>query len=123
MTVPKPQFAPGKQPDLPLSGENKAKVTNRDHDWLSTAEKLNRKDLETTEKELELIRGALSELEAGLETKGSSRRVRDKMYRMKACKEYSGSRLHMLEERLRQIQAWSSDEVAEEEVPDRVPDE
>ncbi|KAI0376241.1 hypothetical protein F5Y04DRAFT_286116 [Hypomontagnella monticulosa] len=123
MTVSKPQFVSSKELNLASLADNNTTVAKEDYGWLHTSMKSNQQDLETTRKELELIRGVLGEIEANLETTGPSRKLRDRMYHMKACKEYSGSRLHMLEERLRQIQMWSNNEDGGEKIPDQVPDE
>ncbi|KAI1087432.1 hypothetical protein F5B19DRAFT_475607 [Rostrohypoxylon terebratum] len=96
----------------------------QDSSWLAVAEESIRQDLDTSRKELILIRDLLGESDirsTTSETLGS--RPKDRTFCMRACQEYSGSRVHMLEERIRQIQLWSSNERVGKEIPDRVPDE
>ncbi|KAI0833993.1 hypothetical protein F5Y06DRAFT_279954 [Hypoxylon sp. FL0890] len=95
-----------------------------DSDWLAAAEKRIRRDLETSKKELGLVRDALGELEHNPERDmKAGRRWQDKIFFMRACQEYSGSRNYMLEERLRQVHFWRSNKQAGKRIPDKVPDE
>ncbi|OTA94241.1 hypothetical protein M434DRAFT_30150 [Hypoxylon sp. CO27-5] len=95
-----------------------------DFNWLPAVEKSVRQDLETSKKELSLIRDVLDELESSSarEVKGV-RWCEDQMFLMRACQEYSGSRYYMLEERLRQVHFWSSNKQAGKRIPEKVPDE
>ncbi|KAI1406966.1 hypothetical protein F5Y13DRAFT_183771 [Hypoxylon sp. FL1857] len=94
-----------------------------DFDWLAAAERSLRQDLETSKKELDLVRGALDELESSSAREVKGGRSKYQMFLMRACQEYSGSRNHMLEERLRQVHFWSSNKQAGEGIPEKVPDE
>ncbi|KAI0112290.1 hypothetical protein F4776DRAFT_347896 [Hypoxylon sp. NC0597] len=95
-----------------------------DFNWLLAVEKSIRQGLETSKKELSLLRDVLDELESTSvrEVKGV-RWCKDQILLMRACQEYSGSRYYMLEERLRQVHFWSSNKQAGERIPDKVPDE
>ncbi|KAI2468878.1 hypothetical protein F4781DRAFT_249075 [Annulohypoxylon bovei var. microspora] len=100
------------------------RATRENYGWLAAAEKSIQQDLDTSKKELGLIRDVLDELEVNsAAAKMSSSGSKDQVFRMRACQEYSGSRVHMLEERIRQIHLWSSDEKMGKRIPDGVPDE
>ncbi|KAI0880198.1 uncharacterized protein GGS22DRAFT_193547 [Annulohypoxylon maeteangense] len=95
-----------------------------DSSWLAAATKSILQDLDTSKKELELVRDVLDNYETNSTTsEASGSRFEDRTFCMRACQEYSGSRVHMLEERIRQIHVWSSDRKMGKEIPDGVPDE
>ncbi|XXG97981.1 Amino-acid permease inda1 [Hypoxylon texense] len=99
-------------------------MTREDTDWLTTAEYFIQQDLETTVKELDLVRDALETLEASPKPgKKPGPSLEDRKFLIGACQEYSGSRCYMLEERLRQIRLWAGNRQMGEDIPDRVPDE
>ncbi|KAI1471779.1 uncharacterized protein F4812DRAFT_192018 [Daldinia caldariorum] len=87
---------------LPPLVEKEAEETTEDnsHEWLVLAKESVRRDLEASKKELELVRDLLGELNGGFEVRTSDRGARDRLFLMRACQEYSGSRSCMLEERL-----------------------
>ncbi|KAI1452671.1 hypothetical protein F4805DRAFT_462536 [Annulohypoxylon moriforme] len=96
----------------------------KDFGWLAVAEKDIRQDLETSKKELKLIKEVLDNSEIDLTlSKAPGNRFKDWVLCMRACKEYSGSRVHMLEERIRQIHQWSSNKRMGKDIPDGLPDE
>ncbi|KAI1104793.1 hypothetical protein F4804DRAFT_331908 [Jackrogersella minutella] len=121
----RPHFPPPERFDSPSPTELEMKeVMDVNSNWLIAAEKDIQRDLETSKKELGLVRDTLDELEVNWATeKRSSPLFNDQMFLMKACQEYSGSRCHMLEERLRQVRLWSSTEQMGREIPDGLPDE
>lgn len=106
--------------------------TSNDHtnkDWLADTEAALKQDLETTKKELELIRTILWEMEmeetssspppppqafikmspemtASMAMAAAQQRSQRKML-MAACREYAESRRQLLRERLRQVQFWT----------------
>ncbi|KAI1382862.1 uncharacterized protein F4822DRAFT_99348 [Hypoxylon trugodes] len=124
MTFPKLQYRLGRHFDFTsAAGEGIRRWVGEQSNWLTAAEKNIRQDLETSEKELWLIRDVLDELETTSEVGRSSYKSQGQMFLMRACQEYSASRCHMLEERLRHIHIWSCDEQMGRHVPDRAPDE
>ncbi|KAI1204508.1 uncharacterized protein F4807DRAFT_465628 [Annulohypoxylon truncatum] len=95
-----------------------------DSNWIVVAEKKIRQELDASKKELKLIQDVIDERGTNSTTsKAPGIRFKDQMFCMRACQEYSGSRVHMLEERIRQIHVWYSNERMGREIPDRVPDE
>ncbi|KAI1770537.1 hypothetical protein F4818DRAFT_432510 [Hypoxylon cercidicola] len=99
-------------------------MAEEDTDWLAVAEEFIQQDLETTVKELDLVRDVLETLEVnlGIEKKPIPN-LEDRKFLIAACQEYSGSRCYMLEERLRQIRIWASSRQTGEEIPDGMPNE
>ncbi|KAI5864129.1 hypothetical protein GGS23DRAFT_595776 [Durotheca rogersii] len=117
-------------------------------DWLAAAQAGLRRDLETSRMELELVRDALAELDAGLagEQDGENGRrteqeekapggdgeegpaaslgqLRDRRALVQSCHEYAGSRALMLGDRLRQVQYWVDGRREGREVPGGAPEE
>ncbi len=111
----------------PITGEDE---DENDSDWLLDAETCMRQDLVTSQREFELAKEILDALklelvEAKMEKKPGphSLKLEDQVFLLSACQEYSGSRCHMLEERLRQIQMWSDEGQMGHDIPTGVPDE
>ncbi|KAI0515170.1 hypothetical protein F5B22DRAFT_647050 [Xylaria bambusicola] len=94
-------------------------------DWLMEATVDLSQDLETSKKELEIIRFIIQEMEQRSRTDhpqpSPARGGRLEM--MKACREYSSSRCDLLRERLRQVQFWAHTSMLGQQVPDKAPDE
>ncbi|RYO80806.1 hypothetical protein DL764_009846 [Monosporascus ibericus] len=88
--------------------------------WLAEAEKGMRRDLATSKRELELIKGIAEDIERRLLAPGGqpmshnaantniNNGLRDQKVLLAACQEYSRSRIHLLKQRLRQVAFWSS---------------
>ncbi|KAK7949166.1 uncharacterized protein PG986_010052 [Apiospora aurea] len=107
-------------------------------DWLSDTESALRLDLETTKKELELIRTIMWEMEmddtssssflvplipettAAMAMAATQQRAQRKML-MAACREYTESRRQLLRERLRQTQFWAGSRDMGRRVPSAAP--
>ncbi|KAI1799248.1 hypothetical protein F4811DRAFT_558022 [Daldinia bambusicola] len=125
MYLPRPQFPHSRQLQLPLLVEKETEepTGDSDDDWLDLAKESIRGDLEASKKELELVRDLLSELDGVVDIRKADRGARDRLFLMRACQEYSGSRSCMLEERLRQIDVWADEARLGRSVPSRVPDE
>ncbi|RYP76819.1 hypothetical protein DL771_001555 [Monosporascus sp. 5C6A] len=91
-----------------------------DGGWLAEAEGGMRRDLATSKKELELIKGIAEDIERRLPAPGGqpmshnaadpniNNGLRDQKVLLAACQEYSRSRIHLLKQRLRQVAFWSS---------------
>ncbi|KAI0189885.1 hypothetical protein F4808DRAFT_465825 [Astrocystis sublimbata] len=93
-------------------------------DWLAEATVALSRDLDTSKKELDIIRFILEELDLRSRSNNHRRSGREgQVELMRACKEYSSSRCHMLRERLRQVQFWAHSKTLGEEVPGRAPEE
>ncbi|CAJ2510589.1 Uu.00g062140.m01.CDS01 [Anthostomella pinea] len=93
-------------------------------DWLVVAEKDVEQDLDTSKKELELIRSIIEDVDGCLAAeKKPSRTLRDQKMQMGACQEYSSSRCAMLKERLRQVQFWASSRQMGRTIPEKAPGE
>ncbi|KAI0171716.1 hypothetical protein GGR52DRAFT_435122 [Hypoxylon sp. FL1284] len=96
----------------------------QDADWLAAAAEFIQQDLDTAVKEFDLVRDVLERLEAGPDAdRQQSPDLEDQKPLIAACREYSGSRCYMLEERLRQIRLWARDRHTGQDIPDGVPDE
>ncbi|KAI2602007.1 hypothetical protein GGR54DRAFT_626150 [Hypoxylon sp. NC1633] len=105
-------------------GEQTREAKMDKSNWLDITEKSIQEDLEASRRELELIRDVLEEMKisTGADLQPNNR-LGDQMFLMRACQEYSGSRCHMLEERIRQVQSWLSSMEKGKKIPDRVPSE
>ncbi|RYP22542.1 hypothetical protein DL765_001600 [Monosporascus sp. GIB2] len=88
--------------------------------WLAEAEEGMRRDLASSKKELELIKGIAEDIERRLLAPGGqptghdaaninvNSGLLDQKVLLAACQEYSRSRIHLLKQRLRQVAFWSS---------------
>ncbi|KAI0019856.1 hypothetical protein F4780DRAFT_792638 [Xylariomycetidae sp. FL0641] len=123
-TSSQPKFSYGKQLDVlsPQDEDEDSPSEQATADWLALEDVLLRQDLETSKKELELIRFALEETQARLRTE-PSQRLKDRKALMGGCLEYASSRCHMLKERLRRVQFWQESRLMGRDVPERVPEE
>ncbi|KAI0454202.1 hypothetical protein F5B21DRAFT_504491 [Xylaria acuta] len=93
-------------------------------DWLTEAMADLSRDLDTSKKELGIIKFILEETELRSRTdRGSGVTREGQVELMRACREYSSSRCHLLRERLRQVQFWARSRVTGQEVPGRAPEE
>ena len=119
----KPEVAPGKHPE-PLSPipEEAARTRRDGSNWLAETEASIQRDLDTSKKELELIKEIIGDVEkrAASQQQPSSR-IRDQKILMAACQEYSRSRIHLLKQRLRQVIFWSNNRRAGKKTPERPP--
>lgn len=99
----------GQQPGI--EGERKGNSIRKASpgDWLAETETDLRKDLETTQREVELIRALDQDISKWLSARAGdgsgTGREQANQYRalMASCREYSSSRLAILRERLRQV--------------------
>lgn len=138
----KPKFSFGKELEAlsPLPEEvtqDKKNKRGSNGSWLEEAEAHMQRDLETSKKELELIKGVAEDIERRLLTattaatsqdrpssggsNSSSRRIRDQKVLMSACQEYSRSRVHLLRQRLRQVAFWSNNRKMGQKTPVQAP--
>ncbi|KAI1371779.1 hypothetical protein F4677DRAFT_286575 [Hypoxylon crocopeplum] len=118
------RFSYSRQLKLPSPTEDETKSeTLEDSEWLAVAERSIQQDLDTSKKELELIRDVLEDIKTSSRLCMKPDRRLDQMFLMRACQEYCGSRCHMLEERIRQVQSWSNSTHMGRKIPDRVPNE
>lgn len=108
-------------PDAGISGEARVE---KPADWLYTIEKSIRQDIETSTKELELIKSILEDLELKIRTdRRASPELRNQKIVIDACWEYSHSMIRIRNERLRQVHFWLGNRKMGRRVPDKVPDE
>ncbi|KAI0859919.1 hypothetical protein F4860DRAFT_515411 [Xylaria cubensis] len=92
-------------------------------DWLMEATVDLSRDLDTSKKELEIIKFILEEMELRSRTDRRPTVTKGEIELMRACREYSSSRCHMLRERLRQTQFWTRSRAIGQQVPGRMPEE
>ena len=94
-------------------------------DWLMEATVDLSQDLETSKKELEIIRFILQEMELRSRTdrRQTNLAQEGQIKTMKACREYSSSRCDLLRDRLRQVQFWAHARMLGQQVPGKTPDE
>ncbi|KAI1733914.1 hypothetical protein F4680DRAFT_454454 [Xylaria scruposa] len=92
-------------------------------DWLMEATVDLSRDLDTSKKELEIIKFILEEMELRSRTDRRPGVTQGEIELMRACREYSSSRCHMLRERLRQTQFWTRSRAIGQQVPGRIPEE
>ncbi|KAI0534855.1 hypothetical protein GGR58DRAFT_34375 [Xylaria digitata] len=93
-------------------------------DWLMEATVDLGQDLETSKKELDIIKFILEEMEMRLRNNHRRSLAREgKVEIMKACREYSSSRCGLLQERLRQVQFWAHTRMLGQHVPEKAPEE
>lgn len=121
----KPKFYFGNQlePLSPLR-EEPAKDKREGISWLVEAEACIQKDLETSKKELELIKGISEDIERRLAAQPPpNNKLRDQKILMSACQEYSRSRIHLLKQRLRQALFWSNNVKLGQKTPSQAPAE
>ncbi|KAG4216571.1 hypothetical protein PC116_g34948, partial [Phytophthora cactorum] len=126
MSLPKPKPNPSysRHPELPSLAEKETEEETIDNnqDWLIGAKESVQRDLEASKKELELVRDLFGELDDGVDIQKLDRKARDRLFSLRACQEYCGSRSCMLEERLRQIDLWSDDARTGRSIPHSMPD-
>ncbi|KAI1084271.1 hypothetical protein F5B20DRAFT_576411 [Whalleya microplaca] len=121
----KPKFSYGKQLDVFLTtAKEPESSTEEGLDWLTVAEKRIQQDLETSKKELELIKYAIEEADTySIAEKKPSGKRRDQELLLGACQEYSSSQCQILKERLRQVQFWSASRQMGRKIPEKEPAE
>lgn len=121
-----PRLSYRMQPD-PLSpdmNEHEDLDTIDSSDWLMEAAVDLSQDLETSKKELYIIKFILGEMELRPSTDRRPTRIRGVQVQLtRACREHSSSRCHMLRERLRQVQSWAQARMMGQQVPSKAPDE
>ncbi|TGJ82403.1 hypothetical protein E0Z10_g6363 [Xylaria hypoxylon] len=120
------EFSFGTQRDVENSdrdehqGADNAEVS----DWLMEATVDLSQDLDTSKKELDIIKFILEEMELRLRTDRRPGLAREgKVEVMKACREYSSSRCDLLQERLHQVQFWAHTRMLGQQVPEKAPEE
>ena len=118
-----PKMPAEKKPE-PLSpiAEEAVRTRRGGADWLAETEASIQRDLDSSKKELELIKEIIGDVEkrAASQQQPSSR-IRDQKVLMAACQEYSRSRIHLLQQRLRQVLFWSNNRRAGKRTPERPP--
>lgn len=93
-------------------------------DWLVEATVDLSRDLDTSKKELDIIKFILEEMEPRSRTDRRPGVTRDgQVELMRACREYSSSRCFLLRERLRQVQFWARSKIMGQQVPEMAPEE
>jgi hypothetical protein len=93
-------------------------------DWLAEKKICLIQDLDTSKKELDIIRFILEEMGLRLQTEqNSDPNLAGQVELMRACREHSTSRCHLLRERLRQIRFWSHTRMLGQQVPEKAPEE
>ncbi|KAI0444030.1 hypothetical protein F4803DRAFT_285359 [Xylaria telfairii] len=93
-------------------------------DWLMEATADLSRDLDTSKKELDIIKFILEEMEPRSRTNRRPGIARDgQVELMRACREYSSSRCYLLRERLRQVQFWARSRIMGQQVPEMAPEE
>ncbi|KAI1299881.1 hypothetical protein F5Y03DRAFT_397391 [Xylaria venustula] len=90
-------------------------------DWLMEATAELSKDLNTSKKELDIIKFILDEIKLRLRSDDRSREGEVEL--MLACREYSSSRCGLLRDRIRQVQFWARTRMLGQQVPSKAPEE
>ncbi|KAI0966075.1 hypothetical protein F4678DRAFT_466865 [Xylaria arbuscula] len=90
-------------------------------DWLMEATAELSKDLNTSKKELDIIKFILEEIKLRLRSDDRSREGQVEL--MLACREYSSSRCGFLRDRIRQVQFWARNRMLGQQVPSKAPEE
>ncbi|KAJ8119172.1 hypothetical protein ONZ43_g3834 [Nemania bipapillata] len=122
----RPRFSYGVQIDVASSdtGEHEDPNSAEAADWLMEATVDLSQDLDTSKKELDLVKFVLEEMEL---RPGTDHRPKPppegQIELMRACREYSSSRCYILRERLRQVQFWAHARMMGQQVPEKAPDE
>lgn len=120
------KFSYGMQPDplSPDTDEHEDLDTIDSSDWLMEAAIDLSQDLDTSKKELDIIKFILEEMESLPCTDRRTTCIRgEQVQLMRACREHSSSRCHILRERLRQVQSWAHGRMMGQQVPGKAPDE
>ncbi|KAI1272101.1 hypothetical protein F5Y07DRAFT_403714 [Xylaria sp. FL0933] len=93
-------------------------------DWLMEATVDLSQDLDTSKKELDIIKFIIDEMEPRRRSDHRPSLARQvEIELMQACREYSSSRCDLLRERLRQVQLWTHNRVLGQQVPGKAPEE
>lgn len=101
------------QPGIEAEGKGKSIKKASPGDWLAETETDLQKDLETTQREVELIKALYQDISKWQSARASDGpwpgREQANKYRamMASCREYSSSRLAILQERLMQVDFWT----------------
>ncbi|KAI1121806.1 hypothetical protein F5Y10DRAFT_288050 [Nemania abortiva] len=122
----RPNFSYGVQLDAPNPDIDDHEDSNAAEaaDWLMEATVDLSQDLDTSKKELDIIKFILEEMEMRPRAGRRQNRTREGQAElMRACREFSSSRCHMLRERLRQVQFWAHTRMMGQQVPEKAPDE
>ncbi|KAI1433996.1 hypothetical protein GGR50DRAFT_446632 [Xylaria sp. CBS 124048] len=117
-----PSRAPSNSP-TPAPISQKGTTTSVPPDWLSEAKVRLAQDLNTTLKELDLIKLVLEDLEQLSPTTTQLNAQTEQIESMRACQEYTQSQCHLLRSRLRQIHIWARRKTMGQQVPERAPEE
>ncbi|KAI8625055.1 hypothetical protein F5Y19DRAFT_451453 [Xylariaceae sp. FL1651] len=123
---PRPKVSYSRLPDVPIQASNKQDGANKMGIilvWLEEAKIGISQDLDTTQKELDIIISILEELKSRTRNQRPNPKQLSQKKLMSACHEYSSSRCHMLHERLQQVQSWSRAKETGQRVPERAPAE
>ncbi|KAI1174219.1 hypothetical protein F4777DRAFT_580142 [Nemania sp. FL0916] len=111
-------------PGAPLPALNQPQDSNDTEipDWLTEATDNLSRDLDTTKKEVEVIEYMLEEIDPQQRTRRAPSRSREaRIEMMKACRQHSSARCHILRERLIQIELWTEARAVGQEVPKQAP--
>ncbi|KAK9424468.1 hypothetical protein SUNI508_13569 [Seiridium unicorne] len=93
-------------------------------DWLAATEKELEQDIDTSKKELELVKSLLEDIDQKLQTERKpNRKLRDHKILMSACREHSDSMIQVRRERLRQVKFWLGSRDMGRSVPAEAPAE
>ncbi|RWA07642.1 hypothetical protein EKO27_g7468 [Xylaria grammica] len=120
------EFSFGAQPDAENTDRDEHQATTHveGSDWLTGATVDLGQDLDTSKKELDIIKFILEEMELRLRANHQPSVAREgKVEMMKACREYSSSRCALLQERLHQVQFWVHTRMLGHQVPAEAPEE
>ncbi|KAI1112931.1 hypothetical protein F5Y14DRAFT_419527 [Nemania sp. NC0429] len=123
-----PRFSYGMRLDplSPVADEDEEVGAIDGSDWLMEVAVDLSQDLDTSKKELDVIKFILKEMELRpcVDRRPEPNSTREAQVQlMRACREHSGVRCHMLRERLRQVQSWAHSRKMGQQVPGKAPDE
>ncbi|KAI3329767.1 hypothetical protein F4824DRAFT_505843 [Ustulina deusta] len=119
------EFSHGTQP-VASAGRDEHEGTDNieGSDWLMEATVDLNQDLDTSKKELDIIKFILQEMEVRPRTDHRPNLTREgEVELMKACWEYSSFRCDLLRKRLRQVQFWAHARMLGQQVPEKAPEE
>lgn len=119
------EFSHGTQP-VASAGRDEDEGTDNigGSDWLMEATVDLNQDLDTSKKELDIIKFILQEMEVRPRTDHRPNLTREgEVELMKACWEYSSFRCDLLRKRLRQVQFWAHARMLGQQVPEKAPEE
>ncbi|KAK6189239.1 hypothetical protein LQW54_013478 [Pestalotiopsis sp. IQ-011] len=124
----KAKFSYGKplsESEPSVSEEDGKRGPGQPIDWLLATAAVLEQDIESSKKELELIRWILEDIDQRWQTnqKPSSRKLRSQKALMAACREYADSMIQAKKQRLMQVNFWVSSRGMRRPVPTAAPEE